>query len=71
MSLIVKCPINSLSFGNVTMNILKELHKKNIETYVFPHGNIDITAFDKVNENFPKKLGKSSLITSYSSLFMK
>ena len=67
MSLIVKCPINSLSFGNVSMNILKELHKKNIETYVFPHGNIDITAFDKVNEDFKKWL-EDAINKRYSKL---
>lgn len=59
MSLIVKCPINSLSFGNVSYNILRELYKKNIETSVFPHGNIDISAFDKIDQDFQNWLQDS------------
>lgn len=67
MSLIVKCPINSLSFGNVAYNILKELHKKNIDTKIFPHGNIEVTAFDKMSGEFKKWL-EESINTRYVNL---
>jgi len=67
MSLIVKCPINSLSFGNVAYNILKELHKKNIDTKIFPHGNIEVTAFDKMSTEFKKWL-EESINTRYVNL---
>ena len=48
-------PINPLSFGNVSYNILKELYKKNIEVCFFPMGNnLDFSAFDKASEDFKK-----------------
>lgn len=52
MELVFKCPINSLSFGNVSINFLKELKNKNIDVTIFPHGNADISAFDKMSEEF-------------------
>ena len=39
MKLLVNAPINALSFGNVSVNILKELYKKNIDLCLFPIGN--------------------------------
>ncbi len=46
MKLLLQTPLNSLSFGNVSINILKELYKKDVEVGLFPTGNIDIRAFD-------------------------
>jgi hypothetical protein len=39
MNLTVNAPINSLSFGNVSLNILRELYKKNTELTFFPIGD--------------------------------
>jgi len=46
MKLLVEAPLNSLSLGNVTINILKELKNKNIEVGLFPVGNVDVQAYD-------------------------
>lgn len=45
MKLLVEAPINSLSFGNVSFNILRELHEKNVEVGLFPIGNPDLSAY--------------------------
>ena len=39
MKLLVNAPINALSFGNVSVNILRELFKKNIDLIFFPIGD--------------------------------
>ena len=31
MKVLLEAPLNNLSFGNVSINILKQLYKKNIE----------------------------------------
>ena len=67
MSLIFKCPINSLSFGNVAYNIIRQLYKKNIDTKIFPHGNVDISAFDKMEEGL-KNWVQESINNRYSNL---
>jgi len=60
MKLIVNAPINSLSFGNVTYNILRELYKKNIDICLFPIGNqIDLSAFDKITPSFQEYIERS------------
>lgn len=47
MSLIFECPINSLSFGNVSYNILRELYKRELKIGMFPiQEPIDAQAFD-------------------------
>jgi hypothetical protein len=44
MKLIFEAPINSLSFGNVAINLLREMWRKNINVGFFPIGNIDVAA---------------------------
>lgn len=44
MKLIFEAPINSLSFGNVAINLLREMWRKNIDVGLFPIGNIDASA---------------------------
>jgi hypothetical protein len=44
-NLIVEAPLNSLSFGNVSYNILRELFRKNVEVGLFTQGQVDISAF--------------------------
>jgi len=67
MKLLVNAPINSLSFGNVTVNILKEFYKKNIDIIFFPIGDkIELEAFDKTDQQF-----KDSLQQSINNRFSK
>lgn len=54
------CPINPLSFGNVSYNMLRELYKENININLFPIGNdIDISTYDKADSEFKKWLHDS------------
>jgi len=52
MNLIVDTPINNLSFGNVAINILRELYKKKAKISLFPKGEMDFTAFDSIDKEF-------------------
>jgi hypothetical protein len=57
MRLLVNAPINALSFGNVSVNILRELFKKNIDLIFFPIGDkAEMEAFDKIEPDFVKYL---------------
>lgn len=49
--LIVSLPLNSLSLGQVSFNILRELYAKKIQCHIFPKGNVDISAY-KVDPQF-------------------
>lgn len=54
-SLILKAPINPLSFGNVSYNLLRELYRKDINVSFFPIGQgLDFSAFDKAETDFKK-----------------
>ena len=55
MKLLLELPLNSLSFGNVSINILRELHKKNIEIGLFPTGEINVDSFE-LTDDFKKYL---------------
>lgn len=58
-------PINSLSFGNVSINMLRELHKLNQKICFFPIGNkLDFDAYDKISDDF-----KKWVLDSYESRF--
>lgn len=57
MKLLVNAPISSLSFGNVSVNILRELFKKNIDLIFFPIGDkAEMEAYDKIEPDFVKYL---------------
>jgi glycosyltransferase involved in cell wall biosynthesis len=57
MRLLVNAPINGLSFGNVSVNILRELFKKNIDLVFFPIGDkAEMDAYDKIDPDFVKYL---------------
>ena len=57
MKLLVNAPINALSFGNVSVNILRELFKKNIDLIFFPIGEkAEMDAYDKIEPDFVKYL---------------
>lgn len=51
--LIYKGSINSLSFGNVSYNLLREMYRLGIKVAIFPVGEkVDIEAFDKIDKDF-------------------
>ena len=52
MNLIADIPINNLSFGNVGVNILRELYNRKANVSLFPRGNTDLSAFSKLPEDF-------------------
>jgi len=56
-------PFNSLSLGNVSLNFLRELIKKDLDLSLFPVGDrINLEAYDKLGENvkdiIPELTGK-------------
>ncbi len=60
-------PINSLSFGQVSINILKELHKRNLQPSFFGIGNSDFSAFKLSDDfNFWFKSCESKFLKSHS-----
>lgn len=49
----LKVPLNSLSFGNVSLNFLRVLHGLDRMVSIFPIGESgDLSAFDKLSEDF-------------------
>ena len=57
MRLLVNAPINALSFGNVSVNILRELHRKGVDLAFFPIGDkAEMDAYDKIDPEFIKYL---------------
>ena len=52
MNLIFDAPINNLSFGNVAVNLLKELYKIKSKICLFPKTDVDLGAFDKTTDDF-------------------
>lgn len=68
MRLLVNAPINGLSFGNVSVNILRELFKKNIDLVFFPIGDkAEMDAYDKIDSDFVKYL-QSATNDRYSKI---
>ena len=57
--LIVSVPINSLSFGNVSINLLREMFKRDLNISLFPIGDVDISTFDKLSQDFISWINKS------------
>jgi len=58
--LIYKGALNSLSFGNISYNLLREMYKKDIKVSLFPIGDkVDLEAFDKIDESFKQWLASS------------
>lgn len=54
-------PINSLSFGNVSINMLKALHHKGVDVAFFPIGEkLDFSAYDQIDQDFKKWIIASS-----------
>jgi len=61
MKLLVNCPLNALSFGNVAFNILRSLYKKNVDLCLFPIGDkTQMEAFDKIEKGFVEYLQEAT-----------
>ena len=57
--IIYKGPINSLSFGNVSLNLLKQMFKKKMDVGIFPIGNPDVAAFAPMYAGFKNWIEES------------
>lgn len=54
MKILVEAPLNQLSLGNVSYNIIKELIGKGHDLGIFPIGNVDISVYKKDKDLFGK-----------------
>jgi hypothetical protein len=63
-------PINNLSFGSVSMSILRELFKRDIVPSIFPIGNIDLSA-QNVDASLQEKIqtGINQSYVSYQKIY--
>lgn len=57
-SLIVEAPLNALSFGNVSINILREFFKMDLNIGLFPIGKIDLSTYN-ISKDFESWLQES------------
>ena len=58
--LVVNVPLNGLSFGNVSLNLVREMWKRKMSISIFPIGNaVDIPTFDKLDPDFLQWLNLS------------
>ena len=62
MQLIVEAPINPLSFGNVTYNLLRQFWRKGVDVMWYPlGGNANLESFnDKLDKDFGAWLQESA-----------
>ena len=61
MDLILDVPINGVSFGNVSYNILRQLWRKDVNVMLYPYGGqVQLDSFDKTSEDFYKWLVEST-----------
>jgi len=54
--IIFKCPINPVSFGNVSLNLMREMFHRGMTVSHFPIGNPDAAVFDKLSNDFKEWL---------------
>lgn len=52
MELNLQLPVNNLSFGFVSYQILNELHKRGQAIHYFPIGPVDLSSFNKITPEF-------------------
>ena len=65
--LIYKGPLNSLSFGNVSYNLLKAMYKQDIDVSIFPIGKVDVSSFEETSTDFRKWM-ESAVKNRFSKL---
>jgi hypothetical protein len=59
MNLIFDAPINNLSFGNVAINLLRELYNAKAKVSLFNNGDMSLEAFDSLDEDFKNWINNS------------
>jgi len=59
MNLIFNGPINDLSFGNVSINLLREFYKQDDRVVIFPMQDANYSAFDKIDKDFKSWIDNS------------
>lgn len=64
--LTVHCPLNGLSLGQVSFNLLREFYKRKIQVTLFPYGQPDFSPY-KVDQQFGEWLQRS-INTRYTKL---
>jgi hypothetical protein len=57
--IIFKCPINPVSFGNVSLNLMREMYNRGMQVAHFPIGNPDAQVYDKLSPEFREWLQQS------------
>ena len=65
--LIFKCPVNSVSFGNVSLNLLREMFNREMVISHFPIGKVDASVYDKLSPDFKSWL-ESSIKNRFKTL---
>lgn len=50
--IVFKCPLNSVSFGNVSVNLLREMYARDMRVAHFPIGKTDLAVYDKLDPDF-------------------
>lgn len=61
MRLTVNAPVNGVSFGNVSYNILREIFRKDYEISYFPIGDkINVETYNKINPKFNEYLNNAA-----------
>ena len=67
MKLLLDAPINDLSFGNVSLNLIREFYKREIDLGLFPtRGRVNLSAF--TIEDGLKKYIEDSINNRYNYL---
>lgn len=66
-TLIFKCPVNSVSFGNISLNLLREMFNRDMVVAHFPIGNVDASVYDKLSDDLKEWL-QSSINNRYKLL---
>ena len=59
-NIIYKGPLNSLSFGNVSYNLLKAMYRQKMDVALFPIGKIDVSTFNNEDQDFKEWLEGSA-----------
>lgn len=59
-NIIFKGALNSLSFGNISYNLLREMYRKCMSVSLFPVGDkVDLDSFDKIDNDFKSWIASS------------
>ncbi len=68
MDFAVNFPINDVSFGQVSVALLREIHKRGIEPAIFPIGNVKVNTQTEIEKDFKEWLDKCIDKSKYSHL---